>query len=1138
MHCAACGSSLPDGARFCPGCGARTDAGPAVPTSSGSEPAERRERRLLTVLFADLAGFTAASDGADVEDVHARVHPWQRLVRRHVEREGGTVARVMGDGLMVVWGYLGAREDDALRAVRAALRILDDLPATGDALHARIGINTGEALVTFGSELEDADDAMGDAVNVAARLQGAAALDTVVIGAMTARLLDGVAVLEPLPPLILKGKAEPVAAWRALTASAGGSPARPSGHPFVGRSLELAELRASVDAARRALVRRLVIGGPGIGKSRLVDEARRETAAADPGIRWYTGRCIDGGTVPAAAAGEVLKAWAGILDDDDPLVARSRLERAIPGHTPDRAWLLDRLAPLVGAAGDARPSREESARAWVIALEHMSREAPVVVVLEDVHWADDDLVAMLTAPAPDTMEARVLVVATLRPEALERHPALAAIDPEPLRPAPLDDAEGAALLASLTWAAGLGADTKQSILARCGGNPLFAGELARLVAQQATATGDGLATPAGLPVTVAAVIGARLDLLPAVARALVHDAAVIGERCWASALAAVAEPEPTGQLLPATLAGDTEAALDDLVRLELLTRVPSSSIAGEAEYAFTHGLVREVAYGRLTRADRAARHVRAATWLGAVSGTGREDLAGTIADHDVRALELAASADAVLPMSVGLVRARATGNLLTAGRHAWRLDAGVAASRFARAAEIAVTERSRLQALVLLAAAGADAGDARSAAAAADEAIALADATGDPVAATDAQLARCRARRALGDPRWSADARAAAARLVPAGPSPALLRACAAMTLVEQVEGTREPLLDWCARTEAVARELGMSLPAEVLERRGWVRAFTGDRGGLGDLEQAIEGARRDGDSRVEADAMADLALARVYLGEPERALVTLDAVRRLTRERGLAGAHVQQSMNRAAVLRLMGRHADCLAALDEAQELAAGAGGALDPVIVEFERAALLATLGDTPGADAACSRLERHAGGMDGVPRHLVAIARAITGGAAGRPSRAAVDEVLETLVILEGDDLANNDVTAFVAVGRAAASAGAGMAIRRLRSSTATTYPLGATVALHLDALSAQVAGDHEAAAASLARALQAWEQLGWAPEAAATHEDLAASLAALDRPREARAHLEAARDAWLAMDAPLRAGRIVDRATSLG
>jgi class 3 adenylate cyclase len=307
VPCPKCAATLPAGAKFCPECGARVAEATAAAAASASRsvpvPEARFERRLLTVLFADLVGFTAASDGADPEDVRARVQPFHAVVREAVGATHGVVARVVGDGVMAVWGYPMAREDDARRAVEAALRIRAGLPAAGKDLHARIGVNTGEAVVAFGSEYEDADDAMGDAVNVAARLASAATPDSVLIGATTRALVGDALVVEDLEAVRVKGKADPVPVARVIGAAAAGPAPTPG--QFVGREREVARIVGQLGVGQGAGPQRrvLVVGEPGIGKSRLLAEARARLAGT--GRTWHTGRCRSDVSVPGLALGEV-----------------------------------------------------------------------------------------------------------------------------------------------------------------------------------------------------------------------------------------------------------------------------------------------------------------------------------------------------------------------------------------------------------------------------------------------------------------------------------------------------------------------------------------------------------------------------------------------------------------------------------------------------------------------------------------------------------------------------------------------------------------------------------------------------------------------------------------------------------------
>ncbi|HEV2005756.1 MAG TPA: AAA family ATPase, partial [Candidatus Limnocylindrales bacterium] len=660
MLCASCGSALPVEARFCPSCGTVVaGAAPGQPPAAPSpNPTPRHERRLLTVMFGDLVGFTNASDGADPEDVRGRVRPFHDLVRREVAKTGGTVARVVGDGVMVVWGYPTAREDDATRAIRAALAIRRGLAGLGSDMHARIGINSGEAVVAFGSTDERADDAMGDAVNVAARLASSAPIDGIVVGESTATLAGSALEAEPMEPLALKGKADLVSAH--LVHGLAGAVDPTAAQPFVGRSRELAALRAAFGRAEleRGVVRVLITGEPGIGKSRLVAELRREQRDGGKSI-WLVGRCREAAGAPVWALGEVVKTWAGIGDDDSPATALAKVDAGLPGDVAERTWVRDRVAQLAGSGTGSAPSADELGLAWAAFLDAVAGDRTAVIQIEDLHWADPELIEVLTGSALATVATPVVLLLTARPEVLHAHPTLS-IEGDlliPLAALPPDD--GDELISALATGLDLTPGDRAGIIARCGGNPLFAGELVRLLAQggrERKADGGRL-----LPETVQAVIAARLDLLSPETRTVARDAAVIGASFWrgsVDALASIGASDPTS----------VERALDDLVRLEFIRQRRDSTLPGDQEYAFRHALVRDVAYGQLTRPDRALRHAAAAQWLGTRAGSDRDDLAGTIADHDLRALELAGAAGEVLDTKA--VGGHAFRHLIRAGRHA------------------------------------------------------------------------------------------------------------------------------------------------------------------------------------------------------------------------------------------------------------------------------------------------------------------------------------------------------------------------------------------------------------------------------------------------------------------------------------
>ena len=368
--------------------------------AAAREPVE--ERRVVTVLFCDLVGFTAASDGADPEDVRARIRPYHAQLRQDIEAFGGTVEKFIGDAVVAIFGAPVAHEDDAERAVRAALRILDAIfelnnhdPAPG--LSVRIGIMTGQAVVALGAKPEAGEGIVtGDVVNSASRLQGVAPVGSVVVGEGTYRATKRIFDYEELGPVSLRGKAQPLAMWRVLAARSrfGVDVARNHAVPLVGRELELRLLRDTFERSARESSVQLVtiVGEPGIGKTRLVAELLAHVDSLPELVVWRQGRCLPYGEgITFWALGEIVKAQCGILETDSPKGVDAKLGEAVESVVPEEGewpWFRARLGPLVGLETTSSADREESFTAWRRFLEAIAATGPMVVVLDDLHWAD------------------------------------------------------------------------------------------------------------------------------------------------------------------------------------------------------------------------------------------------------------------------------------------------------------------------------------------------------------------------------------------------------------------------------------------------------------------------------------------------------------------------------------------------------------------------------------------------------------------------------------------------------------------------------------------------------------------------------------------------------------------------------
>jgi class 3 adenylate cyclase len=434
--CSSCGKENPQGAKFCNEC--------AAPLAELAPPATLEERKIVSVLFCDLVGFTAASEQQDPEDVRARIRPYHARLRQEIERYDGTVEKFVGDAVMAAFGAPVAHEDDAERAVRAGLRILEAIAALNEAdpgleLRVRIGINTGEAVVALGARPERGEGIVtGDVVNTAARIESAAPVNAVAVSEQTYRATSRVFEYEPLPPVAVKGKAEPLPLWRAKAARArfGRDVGFQYDTPFVGRELEKPLLIGAFERAaqQRSVQLVTVVGEPGVGKSRLVAELFAYIDSKPGLTRWRQGRCLPYGEgITFWALGEIVKLEAGMLESDSADVAAAKLEAAVSPEEPERQWLLQRLAPLVGVEAASAAEREELFMAWRRFFESLATVSPSVIVFEDLHWADEALLAFLEYLAEWSQGVPLLVLCAARPELYERRPGWGAGQKTPTR---------------------------------------------------------------------------------------------------------------------------------------------------------------------------------------------------------------------------------------------------------------------------------------------------------------------------------------------------------------------------------------------------------------------------------------------------------------------------------------------------------------------------------------------------------------------------------------------------------------------------------------------------------------------------------------------------------------------------------
>jgi class 3 adenylate cyclase/tetratricopeptide (TPR) repeat protein len=819
--------------------------------------APRRERKVVTVLFCDLVGFTARAESLDPEDVEAILRPYHERVRSELERYGGTVEKFIGDAVMALFGAPVAHEDDPERAVRAALAIREF--ALEEELELRVGITTGEALVSLDAR-PDAGEGMasGDVVNTAARLQSGAPVNAVLVDETTYRATRHTIDYEPAEDVEAKGKSAPVPAWQPSAAHSrfGVDVAHEARSRLVGRDRELATIRDAFDRARHDRVPQLLtlVGVPGIGKSRLVYELSRVVEADHELITWRQGRCLaygDGVTLWALA--EIVKAQAGIAEQDTPADVTAKLHRAAEEVLPaaDMEWVESHLLALVGLAEEGElggDRRSEAFSAWRRFLEAMAEHRPLVVVFEDLHWADESLLDFVDELVDWIVDAPLLVVATARPELLERRPSWGGgkLNATTLALAPLTDEQTAQLLAAHLAKPVLSAETQASLLERAGGNPLYAEQFAELYVER------GSTVELALPETLQGIIAARLDTLASEEKSLVLDAAVVGKVFWTAALG---REEAT-----------TTPAFRSLERKGFVRRQRRSSVEGQTELAFAHALVRDVAYGQIPRADRATKHRRVAEWI---ESLGRpEDHAEMLAYHWSSALELVRAAggdDEELAERTRL-------SLREAGDRALGLNSfAAAASQYEDALVLWPRDDPEHPDLLLRRARalyhGYDDRRVEALETARDALLAAGD--NDLTAEAESLLGLAAWYQGRGDEARAHLARAA--ELAGESTSPAAARVLAVAARIREIAWDHDVGRLLAESALAMAEELGLDeLRAHALATIGMTKSSLGDTTGVADMERARELALEI-DSPVAGAIVNNLAIEAFLQGDLDR---------------------------------------------------------------------------------------------------------------------------------------------------------------------------------------------------------------------------------------------------------------------------
>ncbi|MDX6508045.1 MAG: hypothetical protein QOG06_2689 [Gaiellaceae bacterium] len=920
--CPACGAANEPGERFCGDCGSALTAGASAPPPS--PPAERAapsaERRLVSVLFADLVGFTTLSERKDAEQVRELLSRYFETSRRIISLYGGTVEKFIGDAVMAVWGTPTATEDDAERAVRAALDLVAAVSALGqeigeEELRARAGVLTGEAAVTLGAEGEGM--VAGDLVNTAARVQSQAEPGSVYVGESTRRATEQTVVYEPAGSFELKGKEGLTPLWaarRVFSAQRGALRSEGLEAPFVGRDRELRQLKDLFHACAEQHKAHLVsvTGVGGIGKSRLAWEFYKYFDGIAETVYWHRGRCLPyGDGVTYWALADMVRMRCRIAEDEEAASATEKLRATLGEHLLDpeeRAFVEPRLAHLLGLAEHQASDKHDLFAAWRLFFERLADGYPTVLTFEDMQWADASLLDFVEYLLDWSRNHPVFVVILARPELLERRPTWGAgqrsftsLYLEPLTPEAMEQ-----LLTGLV--PGLPHGLRDQVLARAEGVPLYAVETVRMLLDRGLLVQEGITyrltgeiEALEVPETLHALIAARLDGLSPDERRFLQNAAVLGKTFAKPALSALSDLDET----------ELETLLTSLVRKEVLGIQADTHSPEHGQYGFLQDLVRHVAYNTLSKRERRARHLAAAEYLAGDFAGEQDEVVEVIAAHYLDAYEALPEAE-----DAPEIKRKACETLARAGERAASLAASEEARRyFEQASGLAEAPLERANLLVRAGDMASRSADPSAAEALFEQAIAIYEAEGDARGAgraaaalghstgtgrRDESVARMeRAFEVLADDDTDEDVALLAARLALAyWFSGDLARAAerAEFALdISEAHRYMKPLVVALRGKSAVAWSRGHSEEALAISKRGLElalendlaedaqisyfilsdNAFRDDRyaDALEYLEQALAFARRLGDRPHEWAVLAESTYPLYMLGRWDEAL-------------------------------------------------------------------------------------------------------------------------------------------------------------------------------------------------------------------------------------------------------------------------
>jgi class 3 adenylate cyclase/tetratricopeptide (TPR) repeat protein len=876
--CGECGAQNDDSARFCQRCGAAL--------GSWDDRIAAGARKEVTVVFTDVAGFTGLGERLDPELFRQVMARYFDVMQAAVHRHGGVVEKFIGDAVMAVFGVPRLHEDDALRAVRAAedmRRSLRELNAELESryqvrLEARTGVNTGEVLVADPSAPSAA--VMGDAVNVAARLEQAAEPGQILLGETTYRLVRDVVEVEPGPSLMLKGKSQPAANYRLLSVDPAQSAAPRMDSPLVGRADELGLLsrafREAVDGA--TAIRFALLGPAGIGKSRTAMEFADGLGEE---ARVLHGRCLPYGEgITFWAARDIVKQAFGIGETDSAGQVRERIRAVVPDG-PEAALLADGVAELLGLS-EARVGMEETFWAIRRLLEHAAASGPLVLVLDDIHWAEPAFLDLIDYLVGWSEGAPILFLCLGRPELLDARPSWRRRTPREWTGTlePLSADESAALLTNLMGRGEMTAGVRTRILEAAEGNPLFVEEMLRMLADDdLLRREEGRWKPVrdlsdlAVPPSINALIGARLDRLGQGERAVTRRASVIGKVFWWGAVAELSTQEDRA---------DVGSHLQTLVRKELI-RPERSRMQGEDAFRFHHLLIRDAAYRGTPKAERADLHRRFAGWLERVAADRIGEYEEVIGYHLERAVRYRAELEPAARERDRELAARAADRLASAGRRAFgRGDMSAAANLLGRAvALLEVDEPARLALMPDLAEALTEIGDFTEADRVLDEAVRRAGVAGLAQIEAHATIVRLSLEESTEPERGTDLALKELERVIPV--------------------------------FEALGDDHGLARSYRLMAEAYWSRSLYAacDE----PLRRAVEHARRAGAVREEAECLGSLAGAGLYGPAPVSEVVRrCGEIRETSRGRPQAEARALRTL--AACRAMEG-------SFDEARDLA-----------------------------------------------------------------------------------------------------------------------------------------------------------------------------------------------------------------------